>query len=169
MKALSGSYEIAAVDAQVHLWRVAPEFKITTATADLLREHGGTSLEPEVLIGRMDDVGVARAVIVPPSVLGDSNDYALETAKAFPERFAVMGRLSLTDPGRWRDSLGEWTAQPGMLGIRLTFHSSPANEWLTDGTVDWIWGAAEHYQIWPSLNKARISPYGFAIGRCSKS
>jgi L-fuconolactonase len=33
-----------------------------------------------------------RAVIVPPGWPGDRNDYGIEAAKRYPNRFAVMGR-----------------------------------------------------------------------------
>ena len=88
----------------------------------------------------MDQAGVDRVVIVPPSWEGERNDYALEAAKKFPSRFGVMGRILLNDPqapGR----LATWKQQPGMLGVRHTFNGAQTN-WLTDGTADWFWPAA---------------------------
>jgi len=35
---------------------------------------------------------------VPPSWPGDRNDYGLEAAKRYPNRFAVMGRIPLKNP-----------------------------------------------------------------------
>jgi len=52
----------------------------------------------ERLVPMMDEAGVDRAVIVPPSWPGDRNDYALEAAKRYPTRFRVMGRIPLQDP-----------------------------------------------------------------------
>lgn len=46
----------------------------------------------------MDEAGVDRVVIVPPSWEGDRNDYAIKAVRRYPARFAVMGRISLTDP-----------------------------------------------------------------------
>src|SRR5690606_33683729 len=36
-----------------------------------------------------------------------------------------------------------WREERGMLGIRLTFHGRKMKAWLTDGTADWLWAAAE--------------------------
>jgi predicted TIM-barrel fold metal-dependent hydrolase len=80
-------------------------------------------------------------VIVPPSWPGDRNDYALEAAKRYPNRFAVMGRIPLKNP-QAAALLPKWKEQPGMLGVRLTF-LGPAQTWLTDGSADWFWPEAE--------------------------
>lgn len=129
------------VDAQIHIWRNEdaehpwkPEWRA--------RAHrGGISPTVAELIAVMDSHGVDRAVLVPPSFAGDDNAAALEAAWRHPDRFAVMGRISLTAPGR-RD-LTDWRSVPGMLGIRLTFHEGESSAWLTDGTADWLWRAAE--------------------------
>ena len=47
------------------------------------------------LLPLMNEAGVDRAVIVPPSWPGDRNDYGLEAVKRYPHRFAVMGRIPL--------------------------------------------------------------------------
>ena len=89
----------------------------------------------------MDEAGVDRVVIVPPG-LNDRNDYALEAAKRYPNRFGVMGRIRLQDP-KSAALLPTWKQQPGMLGVRLTFNTPPTLAWLSDGTADWFWPAAE--------------------------
>jgi predicted TIM-barrel fold metal-dependent hydrolase len=90
----------------------------------------------------MDAAGVARAVLVPPSWEGDRNDLALEAAQLHPDRFAVMGRLAIERPES-RSLVTTWRRQPGMLGLRFTFHTELQRPWLTDGTADWLWPAAE--------------------------
>ena len=130
------------VDAQVHLWKAE--------TPDRPWVPGRVAQLPEPflvenLLPLMDEAGVDRAVIVPPSWEGDRNDYALEAAAKFPGRFAVMGRIRLGDP-KSAALLPDWKKQPGMLGIRLTFHGPQIN-WLTDGTIDWFWPAAEKFGI----------------------
>lgn len=126
------------VDAQVHIWK--PE------TPDRLWVPGRppqlpTPLTCERLLTMMDEAGVDRVIIVPPSWEGERNDYALEAASRYPNRFAIMGRLSLTNP-KAADLLPRWKEQPGMLGVRLTFHEDQL-ELLTKGTADWFWPAAE--------------------------
>ena len=93
-----------------------------------------------MLMPLMDEAGVDRVVIVPPSWEGERNDYALEAARKFPNRFGVMGRILLNDP-QSPARLTTWKQQPGMLGVRHTFNGAQTN-WLTDGTADWFWPAA---------------------------
>jgi predicted TIM-barrel fold metal-dependent hydrolase len=89
----------------------------------------------------MDEAGVDRVVIVPPG-LNYRNDYALEAAGRYPNRFAVMGRLPLDDP-KAPALLPTWKEQQGMLGIRLSFNTPETAAWLKNGTADWFWPAAE--------------------------
>ena len=130
------------VDAQVHLW------KANTPDRPWLPDRVAQLPEPfliEQLVPMMDEAGVDRAIIVPPSWEGDRNDYALEAVRRYPARFAVMGRIPVNDPNTAK-LLPDWKKQPGMLGIRLTFHP-PQWSWLTDGSVDWFWPLAEKYRL----------------------
>ena len=86
----------------------------------------------------MEQAGVDRAVIVPPSWAGESNDYALEASANHPGRFAVMGRFDPEAPDA-RAQLAGWKDQTGMLGIRLTFNTPKFRGWLDDGSLDWFW------------------------------
>jgi predicted TIM-barrel fold metal-dependent hydrolase len=89
----------------------------------------------------MDEAGIDRVVIVPPSLEGDRVDYAQEAVKRHPGRFAIMARIALDKPDRVA-RLATWRDQPGVLGVRLNFGTREA-PWLTDGTADWFWPAAE--------------------------
>jgi len=100
----------------------------------------------EALLLQMDLAGVSRIVIVPPSWEGDRNELALEAARLYPDRFAVMGRIALEKPES-RALVPDWKKQPGMLGLRFTFHTDLQRPWLTDGTADWLWPAAEKARI----------------------
>jgi len=135
------------VDSQVHIWaaetperpwpkRAAAQRPVPLTAEDLLRE--------------MDTAGVDRVLIVPPSWEGDRNDLGLAAAAAHPNRFAVMGRLDPEAPGS-RVAISSWLAQPGMLGLRFTFHTAVLAPLLTDGHMDWVWGAAEKAGIPISL------------------
>jgi L-fuconolactonase len=57
-----------------------------------------------------------------------------------------MGRIDLAKP-QSRDALATWRQQPGMLGLRLTFHRPDMRAQLTDGSADWLWGAAEKFGV----------------------
>src|SRR5262249_11055674 len=63
-------------------------------------------------------------------------------AKRYPNRFGVMGRVALHNP-KSAALLPAWKEQPGMLGVRLTFNTPATLAWLSDGTADWFWPAAE--------------------------
>jgi predicted TIM-barrel fold metal-dependent hydrolase len=126
------------VDAQVHLWKAeSPDWPWVPGAKPQMPEP----FTIEKLVPLMDEAGVDRAVIVPPSWPGDRNDYGIEAAKRYPDRFAVMGRIALKNPES-AALLPKWKGQPGMLGVRVTF-LGPAAAWLTDGTADWFWPAAE--------------------------
>jgi predicted TIM-barrel fold metal-dependent hydrolase len=132
---------VTIIDAQVHVW--LPE------TPDRPWPPGGAArvqlpyaLDYTKLLKLMDEAGVDRAILVPPSWEGERNDHALEAAARYPNRFAVMGRLAL-DCVANAERLRNWKAQPGMLGIRQVFMQDRERARLTDGTADWFWGAAE--------------------------
>ncbi len=90
----------------------------------------------------MEEAGVDRVVIVPPATLeGERIDYAQEAVKRYRGRFAIMARIALDKPER-AARLPTWRDQLGVLGVRLNFARDEA-AWLTDGTADWFWPAAE--------------------------
>ena len=125
-------------DAQVHLWKAdSPDWPWVSGAKPQLPEP----MTIERVLPLMDEAGVDRVVIVPPT-LNDRNDYALEAAKRHPNRFAVMGRIALQDP-KSAALLPDWKKQPGMLGVRLLFNTPQTAAWLKDGTADWFWPAAE--------------------------
>src|SRR5579872_3130922 len=137
-KATAQSAIRTIVDAQVHLWKAESEgWKWIPGIKPQMPEP----FTVEKLIPLMNQVGVDRVVVVPPSWPGDRNDYALDAARRYPNRFAVMGRIPLKNP-QAAALVPTWREQPGMLGVRLTF-LGPAQAWLTDGTPDWFWPEAE--------------------------
>src|SRR6516165_2578002 len=83
------------VDSQVHLWKAESEdWKWVPGMKPQMPEP----FTIEKLMPLMDQAGVDRVVIVPPSWPGDRNDYALEAARRYPDRLAVMGRIPLQNP-----------------------------------------------------------------------
>ena len=133
------------VDSQVHIWgadtpaRPWPPGRAAEAQKPY-------PIGKEALLFQMDLAGVRRMVLVPPSWEGERNDLALDAARTHPDRFAVMGRLSLQDP-KSRALVAGWKTQPGMLGMRFTFHNEHNRHFLTDGSADWLWPAAEQAGI----------------------
>jgi predicted TIM-barrel fold metal-dependent hydrolase len=142
------------VDAQVHLWKAeSDDWKWVPGLVPQLPEP----FTIERLVPLMDEAGVDRVVIVPPSWPGDRNDYALEAVRRYPTRFRIMGKIPLQDP-KSADRLPTWKEQTGMAGLRVIFNTAQTVPWLTDGTADWLWAAAE---------KAGLPVMCFAPGRTS--
>src|SRR5258705_12832264 len=108
------------VDAQVHLWKAeSPDWKWVSGLQPQLPEP----FTIERLVPMMDEAGVDRAVIVPPSWPGDRNDYALEAVKRYPNPFRVIGKLPLQDP-KSAQLLPQWKEQQGMVGGRGVFNKA---------------------------------------------
>jgi predicted TIM-barrel fold metal-dependent hydrolase len=130
-------------DAQIHLWKAeSDDWKWVPGVTPQLPEP----FTIERAISMMDEAGVDRAVIVPPSWPGDRNDYALEAVKRYPTRFRVMGKLALNDP-KGAALLPKWKEQPGMVGLRVIFNTPQTMATLSDGTIDWFWAAAEKAEL----------------------
>jgi L-fuconolactonase len=128
-------------DAQVHIFGPGME--------EQAAKVGQRPLQAPEVLAEMDAAGVARAVVVAGGWRG--NDHALEAAHDHPDRFAVMGGISLNKPES-HELIKTWLDRPGMLGIRLSF--PPWREsWLKDRTADWIWPAAGALgipiMVWP--------------------
>jgi predicted TIM-barrel fold metal-dependent hydrolase len=122
------------VDAQIHIWGAG--------LPSNLAHRQVTSFTAEEAIALMDEGGVDAAVIHPPSWHPESIDMAFEAVRNYPGRFAIMGAAPL-DRADTRGRIAAWRQQPGMLGLRYTFLREPARRWLHDGTLDWLWTAAE--------------------------
>ena len=130
------------VDAQVHIWKAeTPERPWFTGHPHLPEPFGYKDLLRE-----MKAAGVDRAVLIPPGWEGDRVDFVLEGAQCHSDRFGVMGRIALQKPES-AALLPGWKVQRGMLGIRVSFQKAHNERWLTDGTADWFWPAAEKHGI----------------------
>lgn len=132
-------------DAQVHLWGADSPSR-PWPPGEAHRAQKPYPVTKDMALAGMKEAGVDRVVVVPPSWEGDRNDLALEAARLHPDRFAVMGRLALEKPES-RALVDGWKRQPGMLGMRFTFSTERQRPWLTDGTADWLWIAAERAGI----------------------
>ena len=122
------------VDAQVHIWESGTPVEVHRQISrydvnDLLKE--------------MDEGGVDAAVLHPPSWDPRANEIAIAAAKAHPDRLCVLGFFDVTKPEN-RALIDTWKEQPGMLGLRFAFLKPPgAENWLVDGSMEWLWPAAE--------------------------
>ena len=132
------------IDAQVHIWS-----QTVMPTSGLHRKV--STFTAEELLSEMDEAGVDAALIHPP--LGwdpESNALAVEAARKYPERFAVMGQFRLDDPENRKlihKLIHGWRNQPGMMGLRWSFLLAEQQKWLYDGSLDWLWPAAEQERL----------------------
>ena len=124
------------VDAQIHIWS-----KGTT-----LPPHRAEPYSAAQALADMDAAGVDAALLHPPSWDPDSNEIAVEAARAHPDRFAILGRLALDQPES-RKLIAGWKSRPGMHGLRFVFLKPETKNWPHDGTMDWLWPAAEQADI----------------------
>src|SRR3546814_19325432 len=94
-------------DTQVHFWEAhradqpwpAEEIgKKTFVAVPGARPNREATLLADEFLGIMDAAGVSRAIIVPPSQVGDSNITALREAQRHTARLAIMGRLNPDAP-----------------------------------------------------------------------
>ena len=146
---------VLIVDAQVHIW------------------GSGTPLPPhrpvpvfskDELLAEMDAAGVQAALIHPPGWDPGSDRLALEAARQHPDRLAVLGKFPLDRPES-RALVDGWTRQPGMLGLRFVFLQPHQKSWPTDGTLDWLWPAAERAGVPLALLAADFLPL---VGRVAE-
>ena len=137
-------------DSQVHIWaEESPERPWTPGGPELHRRmgHRPKAIGFEELRTLMDEAGVDRALLVPPTWDMDRNDLGLAGAAKYPDRFALMARVPLQDPETGRAVLDSFGKVPGFKGVRLTFFRPEEATWLKDGTADWYWPLAEELGI----------------------
>ncbi len=121
-------------DAQIHLWG--------QGLPSNMAHRQVTAFETDEAVAMMDQAGVHAAVIHPPTWDPGSLTLAQQAVADHPGRFAIMGDLPLDDPATL-GKIATWRDSPGLLGLRYLFLDDPAKTWLTDGTLDRFWAAAE--------------------------
>jgi predicted TIM-barrel fold metal-dependent hydrolase len=126
------------VDAQIHVWG--------SGLPSNLAHRQVTAFPTEEAVGLMDEGGVDAAVIHPPGWDPGSTEMAFAAVRDYPGRFAIMGAFPLDQPEN-RSLVASWRSQPGMLGLRYGFLQEPMRGWLEDGTLDWLWEAAERADV----------------------
>lgn len=138
---------MTVIDAQIHLWKEDGSARPwPPGGRERSRQHGIGPLIPEQVLALMDEAGVDRAVLVPPTFSGGHNDVCLNAARTYPDRFAVVGHVAADDP-EIAEVLTGWRRQAGMLGIRLTLSRGAAQGWIASGVLDEFWQVAESEQI----------------------
>jgi predicted TIM-barrel fold metal-dependent hydrolase len=125
------------VDSQIHIWE----------NAKMSGHHRQIpTYSKDDALKEMASAGVDAALIHPPSSLPQTVPTAIEAARLHPDKFAILGHFPVEKPES-RALIATWKQQPGMLGLRFTFNQPQQQSWWTDGTLDWLWPAAERAGI----------------------
>ena len=136
------------IDAQVHIWGSG------TPSAHHRQVARYTA---EELIAEMDAAGVDGAVLHPPSWDPGSNEMAVEAARTDPDKFCILGWFPLDRPES-RTLVETWKQRPGMLGLRWSLTRPGQETWHADGTMDWVWPAAERAGLPVATMAGRFLP-----------
>lgn len=136
------------VDSQVHIW---------SSGTPVAHHRQVSSYSKDDLLKEMDEAGVSAAVIHPPGWDPNCNEVAIDAAHQHPDRLAILGWFPLDKPEN-RKLVDTWKSQPGMLGLRYAFLQPNQVNWPTDGTIDWLWPAAERAGIPIALLAAPFLP-----------
>ena len=138
------------VDAQVHIWK--------GHTPANPRHRQVETFSKDDLLKEMDAAGVDGALIHPPTSWDpNANELAVEAARQHPGRLAILGNFPL-DKLASRALVAGWKQRPGMLGLRFTFLQPHMKSWPTDGTIDWLWPAAEAAGLPVALQASTFLP-----------
>src|SRR5260370_8313956 len=99
------------VDGQGHMWSSG-----VRPPSGLHRKV--SKLTPEEMLKEMDEAGVAAALLHPPGSWDPiANAYAVEAAKKYPDRFAVLGQCPPNVPEH-RKRIHVAPNHPGMMRLR---------------------------------------------------
>jgi predicted TIM-barrel fold metal-dependent hydrolase len=120
-------------DAQVHIWESGTPVNIHRQVSHYTKDE---------LLRDMNAAGVDRVLLHPPSWDVRANEVAIEAARLHPDRLAILGFFDVSKPEN-RSLIETWKQQPGMLGLRFAFLKPGEENWMVDGTLDWLWPAAE--------------------------
>ncbi len=137
------------VDSQIHIWA-------NSVPANPIHRQIPTYSVDDAL-KEMDEGGVDAAIIHPPGWDPNADALALDAARMHPNRLAILGKVPLDRPES-RSLLDGWKQQPGMLGLRFALLQPHQQSWMTDGTMDWLWPAAERAGLPVALLAANVLP-----------
>jgi L-fuconolactonase len=97
------------------------------------------------LLGWMDAAGVAAALLVTIAPYGPDNSYTQEAAAAYPDRFAVVGRVEASAPDL-EERIAGWRGT-GMVGVRLIVGSEVERESFRSGGHDRLLAACASAEL----------------------
>jgi predicted TIM-barrel fold metal-dependent hydrolase len=136
------------IDAQVHIW---------SSGKPIGAHRQVESYSATELLAEMAAAGVDGAVLHPPGWDPSSNALAIDAVLKNPGKFAILGNFPLNDP-KSQALVKDWKAQPGMVGLRFALVQPEQQRWVRDGTMDWLWPAAEKADLPVATMAGRFLP-----------
>jgi predicted TIM-barrel fold metal-dependent hydrolase len=95
----------------------------------------------------MDAVGVAGAILVSPfTMYGYDASYAIEVHRQHPGRFGLVKPVDASDPAV-ADTIADWAATPGTVGIRLMLNRSGMSTDPADPGITRVLDAAARHNL----------------------
>jgi L-fuconolactonase len=105
---------------------------------------GPAEVTGDDMVAAMDVVGVAGAVLVSPFTMYRYDaSYALEVYRQHSGRFGLVKPVDPTDPAV-AETIAEWAATPGTIGIRLMLQRDAATDPADPGLNRVLAAAARH-------------------------
>src|SRR5712691_2707199 len=112
------------LDAQVHAYERNHPGRPWVGTL-----YGPTEVTGDQMVAAMDAVGVDGAVLVSPfSMYRYDASYAKEVYTAHPDRFALVKPVDPTDPAAVADTIADWAATNGTVGIRVILRDNVSTD-----------------------------------------
>jgi len=121
------------VDSQVHLWRAV--------RPPLLHRQVEVFWAGELLT-EMRSAGVDAAVLVPPLFFPEGNELYRSEVLAHPDTFVIWGSLPIGQLAS-SENLRIRCDRLTTIGARFVLLTPQARRHWTDGSLDWLWPAAE--------------------------
>lgn len=129
----------AIIDSQIHAYERNHQGR---PWAGVL--HGPPEATGVQLVAAMDAAGVDGSVLVSPfSTYRYDASYALEVQAKHPGRFALVKPVDPDDPAV-ADDIADWSAKPGVVGVRLLLTFRPPMDPADEGLARVMTAAALH-------------------------
>lgn len=126
------------VDAHLHVWPDSHPDRPYPWTVD---PHPVEDLLPV-----LDAAGVDAAIQVTPLMMQFDNGYGFDAATRLPQRIGVFGRFDADAP-RVRERLERFAAEPGALGVRLTFFGATREAHGALRAKEEFWSTCEELDV----------------------
>ena len=123
------------VDSQVHVW--------DSVLNDSFKPHRSTPFGIGELLIEMENAGVDKVVLVPPSWSAEGTPEMIASLAKYPDRFRVIGRVSLEagiTPNE--EEIASWVLSPKLVGLRLVLYTEESVARFKSGFCDWMWEMA---------------------------